>query len=113
MFEEVPVIRRRREHRRILEWLDSRGADPARMAHHAEAAGRDEAAREHSLVAAERAASLGSHREAVQQYERAVRHSAGVRAAELAQLHGRLAYEHYITGRMAEAFAAQGRRWRC
>lgn len=107
VFEEVPVIHRRREHRRILEWLDSRGADPARMAHHAEAAGRDEAAREHSLVAAERAASLGSHREAVQQYERAVRHSAGVRGAELAQLHGRLAYELYITGRMAEALAAQ------
>ena len=25
VFEEVPAIRRRREHRRILEWLDSRG----------------------------------------------------------------------------------------
>jgi DNA-binding CsgD family transcriptional regulator len=105
--DEVPAIRRRGLHRRILEWLGSRDADPARMAHHAEAAGQDEAAREHALVAAERAASLGSHREAVEQYQRALRHSPGVPEPSLGDLHARVAYELYVTGRMAEALEAQ------
>ena len=105
--DEIPAIRRRGDHRRILGWLESHDADPARMAYHAEEAGQDDAAREHSLVAAERAASLGSHREAVEQYQRALRHSSGVPDPTLADLHGRVAYELYVTGRMAEALEAQ------
>jgi DNA-binding CsgD family transcriptional regulator len=105
--DEIPAIRRRGDHRRILGWLESHDADPARMAYHAEEAGQDDAARKHSLVAAERAASLGSHREAVEQYQRALRHSSGVPDPTLADLHGRVAYELYVTGRMAEALEAQ------
>ena len=45
------------------------------MAHHADAAGDAEAARTHALNAAERAAALGSHREALEQYERALRYT--------------------------------------
>jgi DNA-binding NarL/FixJ family response regulator len=112
VLDEVPAIRRRGLHRRILEWLEIGGADPARMAHHAEAAGQEEATREYALVAAERAASLGSHREAVEQYERALRHRSGVPDRGLAELHEHLAYELYVTGRMAEAFEAQRSAWK-
>ena len=105
--DEIPAIRRRRDHRRILDWLEAHDADPARMAHHAEEAGQDDAARDHSLVAAQRAASLGSHREAVEQYQRALRHTSGVPDPTLADLHGWVAYELYVTGRMAEALEAQ------
>ncbi|HEX4685350.1 MAG TPA: AAA family ATPase [Nocardioides sp.] len=107
VLDEVPAIRRRSWHRRILAWLDAHGADPARMAHHAEAAGQDDAAREHALAAAERAASLGSHREAVEQYQRALRHSTDVPDPALADLHGHLAYELYVTGRITEAIESQ------
>ena len=107
VLEEVPAIRRRGLHRQVLGWLEARGADPARMAHHAEAAGQEAEAAKHSLVAAERAASLGSHREAVEQYQRALRHSADVPDPELGELPGRLAYELYVTGRMAEALESQ------
>jgi hypothetical protein len=110
--DEVPAIRRRGLHRRVLEWLEGRGADPARMAHHAEAAGQAEATREHALEAAERASALGSHREAVEPLERALRHQAGVPDAELAGLHERLAFELYVTGRMLEAFESQRSAWR-
>jgi DNA-binding NarL/FixJ family response regulator len=77
------------------------------MAHHAESAGQDDATREHSLVAAERAASLGSHREAVEQYQRALRHSTGLAPETLAELYESTAFELYVTGRMAEAQEAQ------
>jgi DNA-binding NarL/FixJ family response regulator len=107
VLDEVPAIRRRAQHRRVLEWLASHGADPARMAYHAEAAGQDDAAREHALVAADRAASLGSHREAVEQLQRALRHCSDVPDPDLGGLHDRLAYELYVTGRIAEAVDSQ------
>jgi DNA-binding CsgD family transcriptional regulator len=107
VLDEVPAIRRRGLHRGVLAWLEAHQADAARMAHHAEAAGMDEATREHSLAAAERAASLGSHSEAVEQYQRTLRHSAGVPPQALAELDGQVAYELYVTGRMAEAQEAQ------
>jgi DNA-binding CsgD family transcriptional regulator len=105
--DEVPAIRRRALHRQILGWLDAHDADPARIAHHAESAGDAEAAREHALVAGERAASLGAHKEAVEQYQRVLRHSTAVPDESLAELHGRLAYELYVTGRVAEALESQ------
>jgi DNA-binding NarL/FixJ family response regulator len=105
--DEVPAIRRRGVHRRVLEWLETHSGDPARMAHHADSAGQEEATRAYSLLAAERAVSLGSHREAVEQYQRALRHSAGVPAPTLAELYASTAFELYVTGRMAEAQEAE------
>ena len=55
------------------------------------------------LVAAARAAELGSHREAVEQYERALRHSPVARDRARAELLGRLSVEDYVTGRIPEA----------
>ena len=79
--EEVPQLRRIALHRKILEALDADpAADPARRAHHAEAAGLGDKAARHALVAGGRAASLGAHKEAVQQYERVLRHSDGASA---------------------------------
>jgi DNA-binding CsgD family transcriptional regulator/tetratricopeptide (TPR) repeat protein len=107
VLDEVPAIRRRREHRRILGWLEAHGVDPSRLAYHADAAGESDAAREHALAAAGRAATLGSHREAVEQYQRALRHSEGIPSEPLAELQGRLARELYITGRIEESLASQ------
>jgi DNA-binding CsgD family transcriptional regulator len=105
--EEVPVLRRRAGHREVLRWLESHDGDPARMAYHADAAGENDAAYEHALVAAARAADLGSHREAVEQYERALRHAPPTRDRACAELLGRLSFEHYVTGRMDDARAVR------
>ena len=106
--EEVPQLRRIALHRQILEALDAdAAADPARRAHHAEAAGLGDEAARHALVAAGRAASLGAHKEAVQQYERVLRHSDGAPAEHRARLLAALSYERYVTGRIAEALAAR------
>ena len=106
--EEVPQLRRIALHRKILEALDADpAADPARRAHHAEAAGLGDEAARHALVAAGRAASLGAHKEAVQQYERVLRHSDGAPAEHRARLLAALSYEQYVTGRIAEALDAR------
>ena len=106
--EEVPQLRRIALHRKILQALDADpAADPARRAHHAEAAGLGDEAARHALVAAGRAASLGAHKEAVQQYERVLRHSDGAPAEHRARLLAALSYEQYVTGRIAEALDAR------
>ena len=106
--EEVPQLRRLALHRKILEALDADpAADPARRAHHAEAAGLGDEAARHALVAAGRAASLGAHKEAVQQYERVLRHSDDATPEHRARLLAALSYERYVTGRIAEALAAR------
>jgi DNA-binding CsgD family transcriptional regulator/tetratricopeptide (TPR) repeat protein len=106
--EEVPRLRAIGLHRRILEALeDTPGADPARMAHQAEAGGLAEKAARHALVAGERAAALGAHKEAVQQYERVLRNSPDVTPPERARLLARLSYEQYVTSRIDEALAAR------
>ena len=106
--EEVPQLRRLALHRRILDALDAdAGADPARRAHHAEAAGLGAEAARHALMAAGRAASLGAHKEAVQQYERVLRHSDGAPAEHRARMLAALSYERYVTGRIADALAAR------
>ena len=76
--EQVPAARRMSLHRRMLAALRGRGrrpGDPARLAHHAEAAGDSEAVLAYAPEAAARAAALGAHREAVQQYRRVLRHA--------------------------------------
>jgi DNA-binding CsgD family transcriptional regulator/tetratricopeptide (TPR) repeat protein len=106
--EEVPQLRRIALHRRILEALEvDAAADPARRAHHAEAAGLAEETARHALAAAGRAAALGSHKEAVQQLQRVLRHSADAPADHRAGLLASLAYESYVTGRIDDALAAR------
>ena len=72
----MPPTRRLGLQRRILEALTAEGAgeiDPARLAHHAEAAGDTDAVLEFAVAAAARAVSTGAYREAAAQYARALR----------------------------------------
>jgi DNA-binding CsgD family transcriptional regulator/tetratricopeptide (TPR) repeat protein len=80
--------------------------DLARLAHHAEGAGDAEAVLEFAPPAGARAAAAGAHREAAEHYARALRHTAGLPAAERADLLVRYAYECYVTGRFDEALVA-------
>lgn len=108
----VPVHRRGPIHARILAALASLGCeDAARMAFHAEAAGDGPAVLRHAPLAARRAAALGAHREAIAQYERALRATAGIplEAGQVAGLHDDLASELSLIDRCADAEAALSR----
>ena len=99
-------------HRRAVEVLaspPSGSPDVARLAHHAEAAGDQEAVLRHAPAAAIRAASAGAHREAAAQYERALRFADALPPAERAALLESTAHEDYLTGRLDEAVATQER----
>ena len=106
---EVPAGRAVHLHRRLLAALGDRGADPARMAHHAEAAGDGAAVLVHARAAAASAAELGAHREASRQYERALRHADDLPVADRAQLLWDLGYEYYLTSRIEESIEAVAR----
>ena len=105
--DEVPPRRRAALHREVLRRLAARGADPARLAHHAEAAGDAEAVLRHAPVAAEHAARLGAHREAAAQYARALRWAGDLGAEQRAELLEHRSYECYLTDQMAEAIEAR------
>lgn len=108
---EVPVGRRLHVHRRLLAALREAGADPARITHHADAAGDSAVAVEFASRAGDRAARLGAHREAAEQYRRALDHagrlpSDALDADRRARLSWALGYELYVTGRIDEATRA-------
>lgn len=96
-------------HRRALEALThpALGApDLARLAHHAEAAGDADAVLRYSPAAAEQAAAVGAHREALHQYALALRFSAGLPPERRAELLERLADEGFLTDMREESLAA-------
>ena len=79
----------------------------ARLAHHAEAARNTAAVLRFAPAAAERAASLGAHREAAAQYARALRHAGALEAAERVVLLEAYAQEAEVTGRFSESIEAR------
>jgi DNA-binding CsgD family transcriptional regulator/tetratricopeptide (TPR) repeat protein len=81
--------------------------DPARLAHHAEAAGDGEAVLCHAPVAAKRASAVGAHRESAAQYSRALRFADAVPADQRADLLEARAYECYLTDQLETAIDAQ------
>jgi DNA-binding CsgD family transcriptional regulator/tetratricopeptide (TPR) repeat protein len=84
---DVPVARAAELHRSILAFLAaSPSADPARLSYHADAAGDSDAVLRYAPLAGQLAAAVGAHREAAEQYDRALRHAAGAPAARLAEL---------------------------
>lgn len=105
----VPAARRRRLHAEILEALLKTGADPADIVHHAEAAGAFDVAADHALVAARRAAAVGSNREAYSQFTRASVFADRLSRPDQAALFEELATTAYMVVRMEEAFAALDR----
>jgi DNA-binding CsgD family transcriptional regulator len=81
--------------------------DPARLAHHAEAAGDTLAVQLYAPAAAARAVSLSAHREAAAQYGRALRFADGLPAETRARLLESYSYECYLTADLEEALAAR------
>jgi DNA-binding CsgD family transcriptional regulator/tetratricopeptide (TPR) repeat protein len=104
--EAVDPVRKAALHRRALEALAGRGS-PARLAHHAEAVGDAPAVLEHASAAAKRAAELGAHREAAEQYARAHRFAEGLPPDAIARLLEARAQECYLTEQTDEALGAQ------
>jgi len=80
--------------------------DLARLAHHAEAAGDVDAVLRFAPAAAERASSLGAHREAVAQYGRALRFGDRLSAGQRAELLERRAAACLLTDQYDEGIAA-------
>ena len=108
--ESVPPNRSIVLHQKALAALASPPTgdlDLARLAHHAEAARDTEAVVQFAPVAAERAASLGAHREAAAQYGRALRFADGLPLKVQAELLERRSYECYLTDQFDEAIEAQ------
>ncbi len=98
-----------RLHRQALAAISGRpghALDFARLAHHAEAAGDADAVVRFALPAAERASSMGAHREAAAQYGRVLRFGAGLPLDERAHLLERRSHECYLTDQSDEAIAA-------
>jgi DNA-binding CsgD family transcriptional regulator/tetratricopeptide (TPR) repeat protein len=105
----VPIAGRRRLHAAILEALLAADADPADIVHHAEAAGAEDVVAEHALVAARRAAALGSNREAYSHYRRASHFVERRPVQEQAAVLEELSMVAYAVGRVDDAFPASER----
>ena len=79
--DAIAPDRRVRLHREVLRALSTSAhgpVDPARLSHHADAAGDVEAVLRYAPAAAERAAGLCVHREAADQFARALTHGAAL-----------------------------------
>jgi DNA-binding CsgD family transcriptional regulator/tetratricopeptide (TPR) repeat protein/energy-coupling factor transporter ATP-binding protein EcfA2 len=113
VFQTAMSAPRRRElHRRILQIMES---DPSistdffHLAQHAEDARDHVAVLRYATAAAAQAAAFGSHREAADQYARALRFSSGLAPAEIAALLEARSYECYLTGQLDDAISERAR----
>jgi DNA-binding CsgD family transcriptional regulator/tetratricopeptide (TPR) repeat protein len=92
-----------------LRTLDSRGDSDrslARLAHHADAAGDRDAVLEFARAAGVHASSVGAHREAAEQFARALRYADGLPPDEVAELLKLRSRECYLTDQSEEAIGA-------
>jgi DNA-binding CsgD family transcriptional regulator/tetratricopeptide (TPR) repeat protein len=107
--ESLAPDRRLGFHRRALAALADRketATDLARLAHHAEGAADTDAVLRLAPAAAEQAAAVGARREALAQYERALRFSRGLAPEERADLLEAFAEEAYVIDMREEAVTA-------
>jgi len=112
--DAIPGHTRIELHREALSWLTgSAASDPARLAHHAEAAADADAVVRFAPVAAARAASLGAHREAAAQYARALRFATVLPPQAGTELLERLSFECHLTDQFDESIEALGRALQC
>ena len=114
--ESMSPDRRVALHRAALVALEAPpfgGPDFARLAHHAEGAGEVEGVLRWAPAAAERAASSGAHREAADQYARAIRFGHALSLPRLAELLQRRSDECFMTDQFEEAIDAQERALEC
>jgi DNA-binding CsgD family transcriptional regulator/tetratricopeptide (TPR) repeat protein len=106
--EALEPVRRVHLHRRVLEALRAREEpDAARLAHHAEQAGDDDAVVEYARMAATTATELGAHREAAKHYALALRFGDRLPDEEVARLLEAHAYECYLNDWIEEALGSQ------
>ena len=105
--EALEPLQRAKLHERVLDALrSSDAADAARLAHHAEMAGDADAVVEFAPAAAAAATALGAHREAAEQYARALRFSDGLPPETVAELLEARSYECYLNDWIEEALRA-------
>lgn len=108
--DAIPGHRRNGLHRLVLSALAGLGTvDPARLAHHAEAAGDAEAVLRYARVAGERAAQAHAHREAAAQYARALKFADRLPLDARAELLERRAYECFVLDEFDEALNTHNR----
>ena len=94
--QSIAPLQRRELHRKILAALvATTEQDPARLAHHAENAWDDDAVVRFAEAAAKRAAAVGAHRQAADQYGRALRFAGDLMAERRAALYELRAEELY------------------
>ena len=106
--DALPASRRIELERRVLAELLATGvADPARLVHHALAAGDVDAVVEWAPRAARDAAASGAHRQAAAHYWAAREHADRFETAELADLLEESAIESYTVGAARDAVIAQ------
>jgi DNA-binding CsgD family transcriptional regulator len=108
--EATGPSRRRQLHQLVLEALSASSSariDPARLAHHADAAGDVAAVLRYAPAAGDRAAASSAHRQAAQQYRLALGHAELLEPERRAELWERLSYEHYVSEEFAEASEAR------
>ena len=96
-------------HARVFAALSARSdISAARLAHHAAGARNAEAVLQFAPLAAEQAASVGSHREAASQFQVALRYAQDMARDDRARLHERLSYECQLTAQHEQAIEARG-----
>jgi predicted ATPase/DNA-binding CsgD family transcriptional regulator len=99
----LPPAQRSVTHARALAELTARGShDHRRLAYHAAGCGDQGAVARHAPLAAARAARLGAHREAAEQFQLALRHHERPDQARAALLQ-QLSYECYLTDQLTPA----------
>ena len=107
VYESLPLNERARLHRRALDALTRRGADPATLARHAVEAGDAKAALEFARAAAERASKLGAHAEAAAEYGIALRFAEKLDDAARAPLLEAHAHESILVDEVGGAIDSQ------
>jgi DNA-binding CsgD family transcriptional regulator/tetratricopeptide (TPR) repeat protein len=114
--ESLTPLRRVTLHKRALAALEAPpvgSPDLARLAHHAEAAGDEEAVARFAPAAAARAAALGAHREAAAQYARAIGCAEAFSQEARADLLENRSYECFLTGQFDESIEARLQALQC
>jgi DNA-binding CsgD family transcriptional regulator len=111
--ESISPERRVALHRQALAALSARGADFARLVHHADAAGDGEAVLRWAPLAAERAAASGAHREAAAQYASALKFGERLPLGKRAALLHARADECYMSDQLEAAIEAQQEALQC
>ena len=105
----IPPARAAAMHGRALATLcrlPAAEVEPARLADHAERAGRTTELFVHARAAAQKAARLGAHREAAQQFRRAIDASAAATADERTELLEGLAQQCYLGDQLEASMVA-------